>query len=78
MGRSVDKEMNSRRFHITLPSNSSMDSYPNNTVAQFTTKLPHMIALDDYWEVGLMEISVPSNVHNVIEGHCYSENDRKT
>jgi len=48
-----------------------MDSYPNNTVAQFTTKLPHMIALDDYWEVGLMEISVPSNVHNVIEGHCY-------
>jgi len=71
VGRSVDKEMNSRRFHITLPSNSSMDSYPNNTVAQFTTKLPHVIALDDDWEVGLMEISVPSNVHNAIEGHCY-------
>jgi len=47
-------------------------------VAQFTTKLSHMIALDDDWEVGLMEISVPFNVHNVIEGHCYSENDRKT
>jgi len=71
VGRSVDKEMNSRRFHITLPSNSSMDSYPNNTVAKFTTKLPRMIALDDDWEVGLMEISVPSNVHNAIEGHCY-------
>jgi len=30
-----------------------MGSYPKNTVAQFTTKLPHMIALDDDWEVGL-------------------------
>ena len=40
-------------------------------MAKFTTKLPRMIALDDNWEVELMEISVPSNVHNAIEGHCY-------
>ena len=59
------------RFHLTLPSNSSMDYYPENTVARFTTKLPNNIDLDGEWEVGLSEISVPSHVHNVIEGFCY-------
>ena len=55
------------RFHLMLPSNSSMDYYPENTVARFTTKLPNNIDLDGEWEVGLSEISVPSHVHNVIE-----------
>ena len=59
------------RFHLTLPSKSSMDYYPENTVARFTTKLPSNIDLDGEWEVGLSEISVPSHVHNVIEGLCY-------
>jgi len=59
------------RFHVTLPSNSSMDYYPENTVARFTTKLPNNINLEGEWEVGLSEISVPSHVHNVIEGLCY-------
>ena len=27
------------RFYLTLPSNSSMDYYAENTVAQYTTKL---------------------------------------
>ena len=59
------------RFYLTLPSNSSMDYYPNNTVAQYTTKLNRVIELDDDWEIGLTEISIPSHVHNVIEGRCY-------
>jgi len=59
------------RFYLTLPSNSSVDYYPENTVAQYTTKLNSVIELDGEWEVGLTEISIPSNVHNVIEGHCY-------
>jgi len=46
-----------------------MDYYPENT--GFTTKLPDNIDLDGEWEVGLSEISVPSHVHNVIEGFCY-------
>jgi len=59
------------RFHLTLPSNSSMDYHPENTVARFTTKLSNTIDLEGEWEVGLSEISVPSHVHNVIEGFCY-------
>ena len=59
------------RFYLTLPSNSSKDYYPENTVAQYRTKLISTIELDGEWEVGLTEISIPSNVHNVIEGYCY-------
>ena len=48
-----------------------MQYYPQNTVAQYTTKLSSMIELEGDWEVGLTEISVPSRVENVVEGRCY-------
>jgi len=48
-----------------------MQYYPQNTVAQYTTKLSNMIELDGDWEVGLTEISVPSRVENVVEGRCF-------
>ena len=48
-----------------------MNYYSENTVARFTTKLPNNIDLDGEWDVGLSEISVPSHVHNVIEGLCF-------
>ena len=57
------------RFYVTLPSNSSMDCYPDNSVARFTTKLN--IELVGDWEVGLTEISFPSDIRNVLDGHCY-------
>jgi len=64
--------MNSRRrFHLTLPSNASMDCYPNNTAAEYTTKLPRSAALEGDWEVSLSEISVPVEFHNVSENQCY-------
>jgi len=56
---------------IALPSNSSMDYYPQNTVAQYTTKLNGQIELDGEWEVGLAEISFPFDVDNVLEAECY-------
>jgi len=56
---------------MTLPSNSSMDYYPQNTVARYTTKLTNTVELEGDWEVGLTEISFPSTVENVIEGYCY-------
>ena len=59
------------RFALTLPSNSSADYYPNNTVAKYVTKLPEKIELDGEWEVGLAEISFPSAVENVISDRCY-------
>ena len=59
------------RFYVTLPSNSSMDCYPDNSVAIFTTKLNGVIEFEDDWEVGLTEISFPSDIKNVLDGHCY-------
>jgi len=61
------------RFYITLPSNSSMDYYPDNTVARYVTKLPEKIELEGNWEIGMTEISVPVEVSNVVGGKCYYE-----
>jgi len=58
------------RFYVTLPSNSSMDCYPDNSVARFTTKLNGIIEHEGDWEVGLTEISFPSDVENVLDGCC--------
>jgi len=70
VGRSLDETMNSRRFHLTLPSNASMDCYPNNTAAQYTTKLPRNINLEGDLEVALTEISVPVSMSNVLKDTC--------
>ena len=48
-----------------------MDYYPQNTVAQYTTKLNSLVELDGEWEVGLTEISFPFEIENVVEGDCY-------
>ena len=52
-------------FHVTLPSDSSMSYYPNNTVAHFKTKLPETIRLEGEYEVGLAEIIYPHSWFNV-------------
>ena len=55
----------SDHFYDTLFSNASIDLYPDNTRAVFTTYLAHPIDLgtSSEWEVGLCEISYggPSN-----------------
>jgi len=43
-------------FYLTLPSNSSMLYYPNNTLTHYTTRLANAISLSGEWEVGLVEI----------------------
>lgn len=52
-------------FYLALPSDSSMDSFPNNTLASVTTRLPHMLDLDGSWEMGLAEIQYPHSWYNV-------------
>ena len=47
-------------FYLTLPSNNSMEYYPENTLAQFTSRLPIAINLSGDWEVGLVEIQYPT------------------
>ena len=48
-------------FYITLPSNSSLEYFPNNTLNNFTTKLHSALRLDGEYEVGLVELSYPQN-----------------
>ena len=47
-----------------------MSCYPNNTVAQFVTKLPQTIELDGVWDVALTEISFPIHLPNVLPNTC--------
>lgn len=50
---------------MTLPSNSSMKYYPNNTLSEFVTKLPQHFDLVGEWEVGLSEIQFPISWYNI-------------
>jgi hypothetical protein len=59
------------QFYVTLPSNASMDTYPNNTVTEYATKLPHPLELDGQWEVGLVEMTYPITWYNVERGECH-------
>jgi hypothetical protein len=59
------------QFYVTLPSNASMDTYPNNTVTEYATKLPHPLELDGQWEVGLVEVTYPITWYNVERGECH-------
>ena len=44
-------------FYVTLPSNSSMDLYPNNTLTQFTVQLKEPLRLDVQYDVALVELT---------------------
>ena len=69
-------------FYLTLPSNSSMDYYPDNHAANFKTKLAHEFRLDDgAWEVGLSEIHFTNNYQTVNDNSIwmtYSTPDYET
>ena len=59
-------------FYITLPSNSSLNFYPNNKLSHHFTKLVKNIHLESGdWEVGLMEVQAPITWHNVREDECW-------
>ena len=59
-------------FHVTLPSDSSVNYFPDNTVANYVTKLPDRLVLDGDYEVGLAEIIYPHSWYNVnTEGDRY-------
>ena len=57
---------NSDGFHLTLPSDGSMETFPDNTLAHFKTLLPQTLDLSDgEWEVGLTEMMFPNNLENI-------------
>ena len=47
-------------FYVTLPSNSSMNVFPNNTKSNYTTLLSKALQLNGDYEVALTNISFPS------------------
>lgn len=56
-------------MRIVLPSNSSMQFFPNNSLAKYTVKLPkHLDFSDGKWEVGLMEVMFYKSWHNLRDG----------
>ena len=51
--------MESSSFYITLPSNASMDFYPNNTASNYIIHMPRTFYLQGKYEVALAEIQYP-------------------
>lgn len=56
-------------FFIMLPSNASMNLYPDNKTSKFKINLPNTLNLDmAKWEVGLSEFQFQHSWYNVREG----------
>ena len=60
--------MSGQQFFLTLPSNSSMHLFPENTLAHYQTQLAQPIHLEGTWECGLSEIFYPRSWYNVTKG----------
>ena len=56
------------QFYLTLPSNSSMAYFPNNTVANFSVKLAETIGLPGQWEVALVGLHCPHTWPTIKKG----------
>ena len=73
--------MKTKHVYLTLPRNSSMNYFPNNTLTHYTTKLPKIMDLDGTWQIGLAEIHYPHSWYNVknkeawLKVHFYKESE---
>ena len=56
------------QFYLTLPSNSSMAYFPNNTVANFRVKLAETIDLHGQWEVAFVGFHYPHTWPTIKKG----------
>ena len=65
--------MERSEFYLTLPSNASMNVFPDNTLSDFSVRPPQPIELTGEWEVCLKEIQYPRTWNNVrkTENHFY-------
>ncbi|XP_048510813.1 uncharacterized protein LOC125500777 isoform X2 [Athalia rosae] len=60
--------MNKDEFYLTLPSNSSMRYFGDNTTTKYTTQLPRQIELTGEWKVALVEVQYPTTLQTVTAG----------
>lgn len=58
-----------KSFYCYLPSNSSINFFPENAISSYRVKLRQPLNLDGRFEVALTEISVPTEFSNVDEQH---------
>lgn len=64
-------------FYVTLPSNSSLEYFPENKLNNFTTKLHSTLRLEGSYEVGLVEMSYPQNWSFKKDGNITFRIDKK-
>ena len=69
--------MSGTHFYLTLPSNSSLNVFPDNKTTSYRVKLPQAIDLNGDWEVGLYSISYPNTWYTLqnLENHIYYSAD---
>ena len=63
------------QFYLTLPSNSSIEYFPVNTLTNFKTKLAQPVELTGDWEVALAELQYPHSWYNLqnLSSHIYRD-----
>ena len=64
--------MEIKQFQVTLPSNASINHYPQNKPNCYSTRLPDEIALPGEWEVAIVDIQYPYRWKNVPKTVEYS------
>ena len=69
--------MSGTHFYLTLPSNSSLNIFPDNKTTSYRIKLPQIINLNGNWEVGLYTISYPNTWYTLQnnDSHIYYSKD---
>ena len=56
-------------IHLTLPSNASMERYPENKPQNFTTMLAKPMELTGRWSVALRSIAYPNNSLDIMDNN---------
>ena len=54
-------------FYLCLPSNSSLNNFPDNQAGHFFTSLPKSINIEGEFEIGLSEIIFSNSYYNINE-----------
>lgn len=55
-------------FYVTLPSNASMQDFPENSVSSYFVRLEKPLRLEGKWIVGMVEMHYPNSWDNVTDG----------
>ena len=61
-------------FHVTLPSNASLEIHPENRPSHYVTELPYSVSLSGQWEVAATEVQFTREWHNLAKDHILGVN----